>query len=221
MSVPQSGRAAFSGDQAGGDQDRGDQAGGRRDRGRRDRGGHNVGESGSDARNRAAEVADQRSVSRASGVEAMVERQIRQALDRGLFDNLPGAGRPLRNLGGPRDENWWLRQYLLREGVSGAAFLPPALALRKEVEDLPGAVQMFTTEAQVRAAVGHLNARILDALRKPAQGPPMTVMQVDVEAIVFGWRISRIARRSSAPPGPTADRNDDAVRNRFRRRRSR
>ncbi len=147
---------------------------------------------------------------RPTGISGMVERQIRQAQERGAFDNLPGAGRPLRDLGGPHDENWWLRQYLLREGVSGAAFLPPALALRKEVEDLPELVRRIPTEPQVRTVVGRLNDRILDALRKPAEGPPMTLMQVDEEAIVFGWRMSRIAARPAVPadddPPPAARR---------------
>jgi hypothetical protein len=141
----------------------------------------------------------------ATGVQGMVERQIRQAQERGAFDNLPGAGRPLRDLGGPHDENWWLRQHLLREGVSGAAFLPPALALRKEIEDLPGRVRELATEAQVRLAVDRLNERISDALRKPGDGPSVTVMAVDAEEIVLGWRFARIARRQPVRPPPPAD----------------
>ena len=133
-----------------------------------------------------------------TGIQGIVERQILQAQARGAFDNLPGAGRPLPDSGGPHDENWWLAQHLLREGVSGAAFLPPALALRKEVEDLPDRVRLLPTEAQVRLAVDRLNDRILDALRKPGEGPPVTVMAVDVEEIVLGWRFARIARRSAA-----------------------
>jgi hypothetical protein len=36
--------------------------------------------------------------------------------------------------------------------------------------------------------VTHLNDRILDALRKPSEGPPMTWMQLDVEAELTSWR---------------------------------
>jgi hypothetical protein len=140
-----------------------------------------------------------------SRIDAMVDRQIRQAQERGVFDNLPGAGRPLRDLGSPRDENWWLREYLRREGVSGVPFLPPALALRKEAEDLPEEVAKLATEVQVRARVTKLNARILDALRKPKEGPSMTLMKVDVEQIVLDWRLSRIPDRR--PPLPPAAEN--------------
>lgn len=134
-------------------------------------------------------------------IERMVDRQIREAQERGAFDNLPGAGKPLGDLGRPRDENWWLRQYLIREGVSDVPFLPPALALRKEAEELPEAVAKLATEAQVRAIVAKLNERILDALKKPKDGPSMTLMQVDVERIVLDWRLSRIAsNRPTLPP---------------------
>ena len=133
-----------------------------------------------------------------SGIDGIVERQIRDAQQRGLFDNLPGAGRPLGDIGGRRDENWWLRQYLLREGVSGVPFLPPALALRKEAEDLPEAVAALDSEAKVRAVVGRLNTRIREALAKPSDGPSMTLMEVDVERLILDWRLSRISRYGTA-----------------------
>ena len=63
--------------------------------------------------------------------ESSVERQIREGIERGEFDNLPGAGKPLEGLDGPHDEEWWVKQKLRREQVSG---LPPALAVRKELE---------------------------------------------------------------------------------------
>ena len=153
----------------------------------------------------------------ATGVQAMVERQIRQAQERGAFDDLPGAGKPLRDLGGPHDENWWLRQHLLREGVSGAAFLPPALALRKEIEDLPDQVRELATEGQVRLVIERLNERILDALRKPGEGPSVAVMTVDVESIVLGWRFARIARRSPPPVDVAQEPVRDSAGNEARR----
>ncbi len=150
----------------------------------------------------------------ANPIEGIVERQIRDAQERGLFDNLPGAGRPLRNLGGPRNENWWLRQYLLREGVSGVPFLPPALALRKEAEDLPAVVAELATEAQVRLIVARLNERIRTALAAPADGPSMTLMELDVEPIILGWRRSLLARQRPSPQVP-----EEPPRRRWRRRR--
>jgi predicted flavoprotein YhiN len=41
-----------------------------------------------------------------------IDRQIREARERGEFDNLPGTGKPLPDLDKPYDENWWVRQKL-------------------------------------------------------------------------------------------------------------
>ena len=43
-------------------------------------------------------------------LESLVERQIREAQERGEFENLPGAGKPLRGLGGADDPDWWVKQ---------------------------------------------------------------------------------------------------------------
>ena len=58
--------------------------------------------------------------------------QILEATERGAFDNLPGAGRPIEDLDKPHDELWWVKQKLRRENLS---YLPPTIALRKEAED--------------------------------------------------------------------------------------
>ena len=56
-----------------------------------------------------------------------IDDQIRDAQERGEFDDLPGKGKPLQGLDGPQDELWWVKQWLAREGVS---YLPTPLALR-------------------------------------------------------------------------------------------
>ena len=43
------------------------------------------------------------------GFETWVERQIREATERGEFDNLPGAGKPVADLDKPHDELWWIK----------------------------------------------------------------------------------------------------------------
>jgi hypothetical protein len=66
--------------------------------------------------------------------ENWVERQIREAQERGEFDNLPGAGKPLPGLTGQYDEMWWVKQVAQREQLS---LLPPLLALRTAASE-PG-----------------------------------------------------------------------------------
>ena len=116
--------------------------------------------------------------------ESWVDRQIREAVERGEFDNLPGAGKPLPDLDQPYDELWWVKRKLRREGVS---CLPPVLALRKEAEDALAAALRAGSEAQVRRIVAEVNDIIRAALRNPPPGQPLKLTPFDVEQVVHDW----------------------------------
>lgn len=118
-------------------------------------------------------------------VESWVDRQIREAAERGAFDDLPGAGKPLTGVDRPYDENWWIKDKLQQEGVS---VLPPALALRKETEDAVAEARAARSEAEVRRIVTDVNDRIRQALRFPPPGPPLRLAPLDVEQCVRDWR---------------------------------
>jgi hypothetical protein len=45
----------------------------------------------------------------------MVERQICEAMERGEFDDLSGAGKPIEGLDRPYDPAWWAREWVRRE----------------------------------------------------------------------------------------------------------
>ncbi|MGW4382200.1 DnaJ family domain-containing protein [Kitasatospora sp. NPDC004531] len=120
--------------------------------------------------------------------ESWVDRQIREAAERGAFDDLPGAGRPLAHEGRPYHEMWWVREKLEREGLS---FLPPSLVLRNELREALDAARLAPTEALLRRRLAELNSRIDAALRRPIEGPPLGVAPVDVEAELAEWRRSR------------------------------
>ncbi|HLU27825.1 MAG TPA: DUF1992 domain-containing protein [Glycomyces sp.] len=119
-----------------------------------------------------------------------VERAIREAEARGEFTNLPGAGRPLPGLDRPLHEDWWLHQQATRENF-GLEMLPPALRLRKEVDDLPAALDDLESEDDVREAVEELNGRIREALIGPVEGPPLAFGPVDTEQAVTDWKRRR------------------------------
>jgi hypothetical protein len=123
--------------------------------------------------------------------ETWVERQIREATERGEFDDLPGAGRPIADLDKPHDELWWIKQKLRREHLS---CLPPTIALRREAEDALLAASQAGSEDQVRRIVADINRRILEGNRKAASGPPLNLMPFDVERLVRTWR------EGQAPP---------------------
>jgi hypothetical protein len=120
--------------------------------------------------------------------ETWIERQIREAQERGEFDNLPGAGKPIADLEHPHDELWWVRQMLKREQLS---YLPPSLALRKDVEDSLEQIGKERTESAVRAIAAAINSKIIEANRMPLPGPPSTLMPLDVEHIVQTWQKGR------------------------------
>jgi hypothetical protein len=135
--------------------------------------------------------------------ESLIDRQIREAEERGDFADLPGRGKPLPGLDGPDDENWWIKSWIRREGVPSEALLPTPLQLRKEAERIPEAVRDLPTEEAVRAAVSELNRRIAQWLRAP-EGPAVPVRPVDADAVVQGWRASRPA--AAPAPAPAAPR---------------
>ncbi len=128
-----------------------------------------------------------------------VDQQIHEATERGAFDNLPGAGKPLPRRGGTADA--WLRDYLRREGVPAEDLLPTPLRLRKEIERLTDTVPELASEQQVREVVADLNRQILQWRRIPL-GPPVFLPRVDEEAMVARWREGQPVRPE--PPVPAA-----------------
>jgi DnaJ homologue, subfamily C, member 28, conserved domain len=124
-----------------------------------------------------------------------IDQQIYEATQRGEFDDLPGAGKPLPQHP-DEDGQRWLREYLRREGVSADELLPPPLKLRKERARLIENVTGISSEAEVREAVTELNHRIAEFRRIPV-GPPIFVPLLDADEMVARWRA---ARASSAPP---------------------
>jgi hypothetical protein len=117
--------------------------------------------------------------------ESWVDRQIREAQERGEFDDLPGAGKPLPDLDRPRDELWWIRKKLRDEKIS---LLPPALQIRKDIEAARERIAEAPTEAAVRAIVTDLNSAIRTLNRNGTQGPATSVAVLDEEEVVRRWR---------------------------------
>jgi hypothetical protein len=119
------------------------------------------------------------------GFSSWVERQIQEAMERGEFDNLPSAGKPIPDLDEPHDELWWVKQKLRREQLS---YLPPTLAVRKEAEDALAAVSQARSEREVRRIVVAINAKIVEVNSNAASGPPLNLMPFDAERVVRRWR---------------------------------
>jgi hypothetical protein len=109
-----------------------------------------------------------------------VERQIREAREAGEFDDLEGTGKPLPGLDDPPDRLWWVKGKLRREALS---FVPDTLAVRRDLELLLLALPDLE-EADARARLVELDARIRTLNATVISGPPTTVAPLDVEDIL-------------------------------------
>jgi hypothetical protein len=124
-----------------------------------------------------------------------VEMAIQQAMRRGDFDGLPGAGRPLQDLGTVQDPDWWIRRKIEREGLTGLG--PPALTLKTEDAALDDRLDALPTEDRVREALADFNARVREARRQLLGGPPVFTRPRDVDEEVAAWRRRAQERRSA------------------------
>jgi hypothetical protein len=135
--------------------------------------------------------------------ETWIDRQIREAEERGAFEDLPGAGKPLPRRDQAFSVDQWVADWARREGLDTEALLPEPLRLRKEIDRLPGAVADLRSERAVRELVDDLNRRIKDSLLRPSELPIM-VFPVDADAVVEQWRAAREQRVPAANADPAA-----------------
>ncbi len=135
-----------------------------------------------------------------------IDQQVADAERRGVFDNLPGKGRPLNIGPGAADGDYgqaWLRDYARREGVPAEEMLPTPLRLRREVERLAETAGEFRSEAEVREAAADLNRRIVEWRRIPL-GPPVHVRLVNADDLAARWNTARRARETAGGEGRPA-----------------
>ena len=124
-----------------------------------------------------------------------VDFQVRRAMARGDFDNLPGAGKPLK-LPDRHDPDWWVKRLVEREKLTGVA--PPAIGLRREDAELDATLDLEATDEGVRRVVEDFNRRVIEARRQLTGGPPVVTPTRDVDHEIQAWRERRAARRERA-----------------------
>jgi hypothetical protein len=133
-----------------------------------------------------------------------VEAQIQHAQRTGEFDDLAGAGKPLK-LADSHDPDWWVKDFIRRENIETEALLPPAVLLRKEKQQVHDKVRGMRREADVRDYLADLNKRILISIRDTT-GPVVPVGTVDEEAILARWRAERPDPAAKPSPAPEPER---------------
>ena len=145
-----------------------------------------------------------------------VDHQIRAAMERGEFDNLPGAGKPL-NLPDRHDPDWWVKGLIEREKITGV--LPPALGLRREDDELDAQLDRLGSEEEVRRTLTDFNQRVVAARRQLQGGPPVVTPLREVEDEVNAWRQRRAERRASVRAAELREQGNRPRRRRWWRRR--
>jgi hypothetical protein len=110
---------------------------------------------------------------------SLVERRIREAMDRGEFDNLPGAGKPIPDLDVDYDPAWWVRKWVQRERLTDRV---------RELRELRG-------EELLRLRAGALKTvRGREAARR-------RIDRLDSEIAEVDRRLAGLGREGSGPEG--------------------
>ncbi len=112
--------------------------------------------------------------------ESIADRRIEAAREAGLFDNLPGHGKPIADLDRERPAGWWAARVAKRERS-----LMAAEDLDREVRAAMPIISRLETEAEVRSELDQLNSRIDHYNRVTTVD---TRPRLDVEHVVGRWR---------------------------------
>lgn len=90
-------------------------------------------------------------------IQRLVEERVARAREEGLFDNLPGKGKPL-DLSRDRNVPPHLRASFIILRNSGV--LPPELQLRKEIQSLKELLRQTTDEEETAALAREINDKV-------------------------------------------------------------
>nr|WP_206444501.1 DUF1992 domain-containing protein [Nocardioides sp. KC13] len=144
----------------------------------------------------------------------LADLQVRRAIARGDFDDLPGSGEPI-DLPDHHDPDWWIRSLVQREHI---ALLPPSIQLRKDDAALDDRLDKLMDEKSVRREVDDFNERVIRARYEPPAGPPLITMPRDPDATVAAWAERRAARAARHREAARAAERRTRRRGFFRRR---
>ena len=113
--------------------------------------------------------------------ESWVETQIQKAQDRGQFDNLPGAGKPIPPDSPLDGEHWRVRKKMENEGLHY-----PNLAddLRKRIKEAQNEACAAPTDSAARAIVDRMNSEIHTYRISPPPGPPQILPLIDINQVL-------------------------------------
>ncbi len=116
-------------------------------------------------------------------ISSIAERRIRAAQEAGMFDNLPGKGKPIPDLGEQRPPGWWAMRVAKRERS-----ILRAEDLDRLVRDTKRSIWSATAESEIRDTVTELNDQI-DHYNHTTTWEPRPRLNAD--ELVEAWRKRR------------------------------
>lgn len=118
-------------------------------------------------------------------LDLLIEKQIAAAMERGEFDDLPGKGKPLRDLDTPRTPGWFAEQLVRRE--------------RSRTRHAEATLGIATHRAGFwrSPTIAELRERVVAANRYIAESntllePDDRLVLFDVGEVIETWRTARI-----------------------------
>lgn len=90
--------------------------------------------------------------------QKIAEERIREAMEQGLFDDLPNKGKPLKF----EDESWIPEDLRLAYKIlKNAGCIPPEMELRKEIIDLKDLLKTIDDDEERIRKIRELNFKLL------------------------------------------------------------
>ncbi len=134
----------------------------------------------------------------------LVERRIVEAMERGEFDNLPGAGKPIHIEIPPHknEDLWWVLKIMRQANV-----VPDEIRYRKQIDELLERIDVARDEGQVVRAVRELNGWIRKLNGMGTNAIPTTLTTFDEAAVLDAWR----RRRSKTSREGSSHANEDST----------
>ena len=110
--------------------------------------------------------------------ESLIDRQIREAMDEGKFDDLPHQGAPLPNDENPHAREWGLAFHMLKN----AGYAPPWIEADKEVRELLQRRDALLARAARVAPTASARRRDRAALEKLVLETNAAILRLNSEA---------------------------------------
>jgi hypothetical protein len=115
------------------------------------------------------------------GYQKLIEKKIKEAKERGEFDNLPGQGKPL-NLDDDSRVPEDLR--LAYKILKNADCLPPEIQLRKEIRQMEDMLEKIPDEREKYRQIKRINLKIMQLNMMGRKSPLLEENQIYYQKVI-------------------------------------